>query len=227
MTRGRLCIVVSALVVYLSLLGCGTGRLPRARVMNASPDSPQVDVSVGGITVSRNLAFRAISGYDRINDGFNDVLVFASRSNDLLLEGVPFFAQRQDYTIVVLDSVQFLDAVLLTDDNSAPAANNFKLRFVHAATTAAAVDVYITAPNADLTSATPAFVNVVFGGFAGYNSQPQGTFQLRATLTGTKNLVADSGALAFMAGQVRTAVLVDPPGTATEPLGIVLLQDVQ
>jgi hypothetical protein len=195
--------------------------------MNASPDSPHLDVIVGGITVGSNLAFRASSAYDSVGDGFDDVLVFPTNSSDLLLEGVPFFAERQDYTLVVLDFLQFLDAIQLADDNSTPMANNFKLRFVHASATAGAVDVYITIPHADLTAAAPTFSNVGFKGFAGYTSRPQGTLQLRVTSTGTKNVLSDSGALTFMSGQIRTAVLVNPPGTATEPLSIVLLPDVQ
>ncbi len=231
MCRSSVTIIVAALACCLLMVGCGggssSGSHPRARVMNASPDSPQMDVLVGGTTIGRALPFRAASAYHSIHDGFNDVLVFAAHSNDLLLEGVPFFAQRQDYTLIVLNSVQFLDAVLLTDDNSAPAPNNFKFRFVHASPTASAVDVYLTAPSADLTSATPAFANIVFTGSAGYASQPQGPFQVRITSAGTKKVIADSGTLTFMAGEIRTAVLVNPPGSATEPLGIVLLQDVQ
>jgi uncharacterized protein DUF4397 len=227
MYRGSITIIVTALLCCLVVVGCGTGRLPRARAMNASPDAPNLDVVFGGITIGSNLPFRAASGYHHINDGFDDVLVFAAHSNDLLLEGAPFFAQRQNYTLIVVDFVQFLDAVLLTDDNSAPMPGDFKLRFFHASPTASAVDLFITAPNADLTSATPAFANVVFEGFAGYADMPQGTFQLRATSTGTRSVIADTGPVTFMAGQVRTAVLVNPPGSATEPLGIVLLQDVQ
>jgi hypothetical protein len=227
MRRGSITIIVAALLYCLFSVGCGTSTLPRARVMNASPDSPRIDVLADGITVGSNLPFRAVSGYRRIDDGFNDVLVFAANSNDLLLEGVPFFGQRQEYTLVVLDFFQFLNAILLTDDNSAPMANDFKLRFIHASPTASAVDVYITVPNADLTVAAPSFANVGFMGFAGYANQPQGAFQLRVTSTGTKNVISDTSALTFMAGQIRTAVLVNPSGSATEPLGIVLLRDVQ
>ncbi len=186
-----------------------------------------MDVEVGGIIVARNLAFREVSGYRTIDDGDNDVLIFASNSNDLLLESVPFFAQRHEYTLVVLDFLQFLDAILLTDDNSAPTANHFKLRFVHASPTASAVDLYITAVNADLRSATPAFTDVAFEEFAGYESPPQGTFQLRITNTGTTDVISDTGPVTFTAGQVRTAVLVNPPGSATTPLAIVLLRDVE
>jgi hypothetical protein len=194
--------------------------------MNASPDSPSLKVFVGNVDIDGNVPFRNVSGYQHIDSGFNDVAVFAAHSNDLLLEGVPFFAEQRDYTLIVLGFVQFLDAVLLTDDNSPPTPGNFKMRFVHASPTADAVDFYITAPNADLGSAQPSFTNIAFAGFAGYADMPQGMFQLRATLTGTKTVVADSGALNFAEGQVRTAVLVNPPGTATEPLSIVLLRDV-
>jgi Domain of unknown function (DUF4397) len=220
-------ILIAALLCCLFASGCGSSRSPHARVMNASPDSPPLRVFVGNVEIDDFLPFRAVSDYDRIDEGFNDVAVFASHTNDLLLEGTPFFAERQDHTIIVLDSVQFLDAVLLTDDNSPPAPNDFKLRFVHAAPSADAVDAYITAPNEDLGSAQPLFADVVFGGFAGYASLPQGTFQLRVTPAGSKNVIADTGTLGFAAGQVRTAVLVNPPGTATEPLDVVILRDVQ
>lgn len=227
MRRGSVAIIAAALLCCVFGVGCGTDYRPRARVMNASPDSPRLDVVVAGTAVVNNLPFRAASGYHRVDDGFDDVLVLASNSNDLLLEGVPFFGQRQNYTLVVVDFLQFLDAVLITDDNSAPMTNSFKLRFVHASPTASAVDVYLTAPNADLNSVAPSFANVAFKGFAGYANQSQGTFQLRVASTGTKNVISDTGALTFMAGQTRTAVLVNPPGSATEPLGIMLLRDAQ
>ena len=195
--------------------------------MDASPDSPHLDIFVNSILIGRDLAYRNASGYERIDSSFGDLAVFAARSNDLLLEDVPFFAERQDYTVVVLDFVEFLDFALLADDNSAPMPGNFRLRFVHASPTAKAVDFYITAPGADLTTAQPSFADVAFKGFAGYANLPQGAFQLRVTSAGTKEVLADTGALTFAAGQVRTAVLVNPPGSATVPLSIVLLQDVQ
>jgi hypothetical protein len=220
-------VIAALLCCCLFLLACGTGRLPRARVMNASPDSPHLDVFIGGVRTASNLAFAGASGYHRINDGFDGVLVFSADSNDLLLEGVPFFAERRDYTLVVLDFLQFLNAILLTDDNSPPATNAFKLRFVNTSPTAGPVDMYLSAPGVDLTSVAAAFSNVEFGGFAGYASPPQGAIQLRVTPAGSKAVLADSGLLTLTAGQIRTAVLVNPPGTATQPLAIALLRDAQ
>src|SRR5258706_14024720 len=108
--RCRAKILPAALLCCLFALGCGSSRSPHARVMNASPDSPPLRVFVGNVEIDDFLPFRAVSGYDRIDEGFNDVAVFASHTNDLLLEGTPLFAQRQDFTLIVLDSVQFLDA---------------------------------------------------------------------------------------------------------------------
>lgn len=235
MRRGTLILLIAVVLCIWLAVGCGSSgssRLPLVRVINASPDSPNLDVVDGfdgftaGFDIARNLAFRSVSAYTSVNSGSQSVAVFASDSSGLLLQGTPFFGERQDYTIVLLGSVQFLNAILLTDDNSAPAANNFKLRFVHTSPTTNAVDVYITSPNADLASASPSFANIGFGQFAGYATQPQGAFQLRVTLTGTKTVLADTGSVMFTAGQIRTAVLVNPPGTATEPLNIVLVRDV-
>jgi Domain of unknown function (DUF4397) len=220
-------IVIAALLGCLLAIGCGTSRLPRVRAMNASPDSANLDVVVNSITIAQDLPFRAASGYEVVDSGFDDLAVFATFSGDLLLEDVPFFAERQDHTVVLLDFVNVLDFVQLADDNSAPMPGNFRLRFVHASPTATAVDFYITAPAADLTSAQPSFSGVAFGDFAGYANLPQGAFELRVTSAGTKSVLADTGALTFAAGQVRTAVLVNPPGSATVPLSIVLLRDVQ
>jgi hypothetical protein len=230
MFRGSKTVIIAALLNCLLAIGCGTSRLPRARAMNASPDSPHLDILINSVVIRRDLTYRTASGYSRIDSGFNDVAVFPTHSNDLLLEDVPFFAERQDYTIVVLDFVQFLDFVLVSADNSAPMPNDFKLRFVHASPTANAADLYITAYDATLTSVTcaqPSFTHVTFGGFAGYANLLQGSFQLRVTPAGAKDVLADTGALSFAGGQVRTAVLVNPLSTATVPLGTVLLRDVQ
>jgi hypothetical protein len=47
MRRGGVTIIVAALLYCVFGVGCGTSTLPRVRVMNASPDSPRIDVLVG------------------------------------------------------------------------------------------------------------------------------------------------------------------------------------
>jgi hypothetical protein len=225
MYRGGARIIAAALLFCAFALGCGSDTQARVRVINASPDSPRLDVLADNALIGSGLHFRDVSGYEHVGTGSHVVSVFDRVTGEVLLEGIPFFAERKDYTIVVVDFLQVLDADLLTDDNSPPAMNEFKLRFLHSSPTANTVDVFITAPGASLTSVDPTFSGLQFRDFAGYATLPQGQFQIRVAETGTTNVVADSGPLMFVAGEVRTALLVNPPGTATEPLALLVVRD--
>ena len=69
---------------------------------------------------------------------------------DLTLSG------RTDYTVIASGLVAAIEPIVLEDDNSAPAAGNVKVRAIHGAPSAPAVDIYVTAPGADLETETPA-----------------------------------------------------------------------
>jgi hypothetical protein len=105
-----------------------------------------------------------------------------------------------------------IEPLVLEDDNSAPAAGNVRVRAVHGAPSAPAVDIYITAPGADLSTETPTLSNVQFRGASDYIEAPAGDYQVRVTPAGTKTVVIDSGTLGLASGQVRTAVAVDAAG---------------
>ncbi len=113
---------------------------------------------------------------------------------------------------------------MLVDDNSAPAAGNVRVRAIHGAPSAPAVDIYVTAPGTDLETETPVLVNVEFGQVADYLEAPAGTYQVRVTPTGSKTAVIDSGPLTLASGQVRTAIAVDAAGGGG-PFDLLLLED--
>ncbi len=75
-----------------------------------------------------------------------------------------------------------IEPILLVDDNTPPTSGNVKVRIVHGAPSAPAVDVYVTAPGADLDTSTPTLTNVSFGVASGYLSVPAGSYQIRVTL---------------------------------------------
>lgn len=114
-------------------------------------------------------------------------------------------------------------AVTVADVNTAPADGQVRLRVVHLSPTAGAVDVFVTAPGADLAAATPAAANVAPGTAGAYLALPAGTYQVRAVPAGTAPAAragavlvsaVSGGNLVLAAGAARTVVVIEPtPGT--------------
>ena len=86
------------------------------------------------------------------------------------------------------------------------------------------MDIYVTAPAANLATTAPTLTNVPFRAASSYLEVPAGTYRVRITPAGTKTVAIDVNDVALAAGQVRTAVAVDAPGGGA-PLGAILLAD--
>jgi hypothetical protein len=126
--------------------------------------------------------------------------------------------------VIASGLVSDIAPIVLEDDNSAPATGNVKVRAIHGAPSAPAVDIYVTAPGADLLATTPVLANVAFGDVADYIEAPAGDYQVRVTPAGSKTVVIDSGTLTLASGQVRTAIAVDAAGGGA-PFDLLLFSD--
>ncbi len=58
-------------------------------------------------------------------------------------------------TVIAVNNVAKIEALVITESKMAPADGKGRVRVVHAAPAAPAVDVYVTAPNAAIASAAP------------------------------------------------------------------------
>lgn len=220
----------------LAVLGLGAGcdddatptapiQEARVRVLHASPDAPSVDVLVDGEVVLTNVPFRAASSYLTVPAGARNLRVRATANPSLVVIDVtPTLAASTDYTVIARNLVASIEPWLLTDDNAAPATGQVKLRLVHSAPGAPAVDIYVTAPGADLGVSTPTLTDVPYAAASNYLAVPAGTYQVRICPANTTTVAIDSGALTLTAGQIRTAVAVDNPGGGS-PFGAVVLPD--
>jgi hypothetical protein len=196
----------------------------RVRVVHASPDAPDVDVLVDDAEALADVPYLAASDYLGLPSGERNLKVNAAGTSTTVIDADVTLVDGTDYTVIASGLVASIAPIVLEDDNSAPAAGNAKVRAIHGAPGAPAVDIYITAPGADLAGETPALSGVDFGDVSDYIEAPAGDYQVRVTPAGSTTVVIDSGTLTLASGQIRTAVAVDAAGGGA-PFDLLLLED--
>lgn len=219
---------LSAALAAVVLSACGDDTSPnergRLRVVHASPDAPAVDVLIDGRQEVTGAAFTQSSPYIAVDSGSRALRVEPVGSNTAVISANVRVAGATDYTVIAANRVASIEPLVLTDNNTAPAAGNIKLRLVHGAPGAPNVDIYVTAPGVSIATLTPNFTNVPFRGASPYVEVPAGSYQVRITPTGTKTVAIDSGTLTLAAGAIRTAIARDAVGGGS-PFGVILLAD--
>ncbi len=196
---------------------------PQVRVVHASPDAPNVDVLVEDATILTNVPYLGASRFLRADAGTRRVRVTATGGTPTVIDANVDLATGGVYTIIATGLLSDIQPLVIEDDPNAPTAGQAKIRVVHGAPSAPTVDVYATAVGADIDTATPVLTNVPFRAFSGYLEVPAGTYQLRVTPAGTKD-VAISANLTVVAGQIRTVVARDAVGGGS-PFNALVLAD--
>ncbi|HTG49112.1 MAG TPA: DUF4397 domain-containing protein [Gemmatimonadales bacterium] len=199
----------------------GQGRL---RIVHVSPDAPNLDVVLDGDTVASDIAYLGSSDYLELSAGGHVMQISETNTSTTLIDQDVTVADGVDYTVIVGNTLNDIDALVLTDDNGTPPAGTFRVRAVHGAKAAGPVDIYVTDPGTDLTLTGPTASNVAFEQALPYVQTNAGTYQVRVTPTGTKDVIIDSGALTLENGQVRTAIAVEAAGGG-EPFNFLVLND--
>lgn len=196
----------------------------RVRVVHASPDGPDVDVLVDDAVVLDGVPYLTASDYLDVAAGARNLKVNAAGTSTTVIDADVNLTDGTDYTVIASGLVAAIEPIVLQDDNTTPAAGTVRVRAIHGAPSAPAVDIYVTAAGASLAGQLPALTGVEFGDVADYIEAPAGDYQVRVTLAGTQTVVIDSGALTLASGQVRTAIAVDAPGGGA-PFDLLLLED--
>lgn len=220
-----------AAVAVLALAACSdddsaTGPVDSAlvRVVHASPDAPNVDVLVDGEVALTDVPFRAASGFLSVPAGARRVQVRPTGTTSDVIDATLDLGVNRVYTVLATGLVADLQPVVVEDDPTAPVNGEAKIRVIHAAPAAAGVDVYATAPGADLDAATPVLANVGFRAVSDYLTVPAGTYQLRVTETGTTNVAIDAEVTLGGNGPIRTVIAMDAVGGGA-PLAPIVLRD--
>jgi hypothetical protein len=206
-----------------------TGRIRFVHAISDPARASRINVVVDGVPLGVNLAYAAPAPapptlYYPAYAGNRQFAVrrTADTTVHLLDQAVPI-AENVDHTVIAVGATTVV-ALVLTDNNTAPAAGNIKVRAVNAATAAGNVDVYITAQGAGIATIPPTIAALAPRTASAYVERAAGAFQVRFTTAGTKIVVRDISIAAVAAGGIRTVVLLEAAAGGT-PLTSAVLTD--
>lgn len=175
------------------------------RVFHASPDAPKVNVILDGQPALQNVDYQQSSGQISVSPGDHTVQVDAILADGTTTTVVPETSldlmAGQEYNVVATGKVgdNSFGPQIIARDFMVP--TDARVQVMHSAPDAPTVDVFITAPNADLTTATPFANDVSFLGVTDAMNVPADTYQVRITDPSDPTQVFfDSGSIAVPAG---------------------------
>lgn len=230
------------LLTPLLLLGCLSDDSDQAveeqslesanvRVIHASPDAPTVNLAIDGTVVE----FLVGVNYQTASEVFP---VDSEVSYEFVVEGntpagsvevlsLNLNAQESvSYDVVAIGSVfdATLETLVFSNIESEIGAGNVRARAVHAAENAPTVDIYITAPDADL-EAAQANATLEYKASSGYLEVAGGEYQIRITLAGTKTVVFDSGPVNLPTGEDLLVLATTNVNAGSSPVALIVAND--
>lgn len=207
------------------------GTMANVRAVHASPDTGAVDVLVNDAVAIPGLIYPNPAPADGTSfiplmpDTYNFKVTPAGMPGMIAIEADLPLATGENYDIVAAGVFADISAIVANDDYRR-VATEAKLRLIHASPTAGPVDVYLTAPDADITTLSPTLPNVALKANTGFLSITPGTYDISVTQTGMKDVFILVEDLMLGGSGVYTAIARDAEGGAGGlPLGLILLDD--
>jgi len=125
------------------------------RIGHFSPNAPAVDIHVNGESLVEDVSFGTLSNYTDVEAGTYEIDVVPAAGGDAVLSATLDLDSDMSYSILAINALEDIEALVLTDEQPAVEASDARLRFVHLVPDAPAVDVW--------GEGTPLCENVAFG----------------------------------------------------------------
>ncbi len=197
-------------LISFALAGCGHSSSNNAnlRIVNAIPDAPSVSVQLGtNPPLVTGLLFQQLTQYMSVGGGSQDFMVSANGGQSFAINQTLSLGNGS-YTYVVYGPIVSATAILINENNfPTPNSGAFNFRVINVAAGIGPVDVYLTPLGTDLNTTSPTVSNVGLGAIGSFVNVNAGTLELRATATGTKNVIYDTAVQAFTSGSSYEAVV--------------------
>ena len=198
----------------------------KVQVLHGSPDAPAVNVLVDGSEVLGDVDYKVGSALLELEAGTYTIQV-----DGILPGGTATVIGPADldlaadtiYTVAAVNTVAAIEPVVISQPDAAVSAGSARLFVLHGAAAAPQVDVYVTAPGADLAASAPVGT-FAFKETIGPAEVPAGDYQVRVTAAGdAAAVVYDSGAITLNAGDDLTVAALPNTGGGPAPITLVAL----
>lgn len=233
--------VFSILIAGLLVAGCssdsndpqptgstaGSGSADVA-VIHASSDAPAVDVIVNGAQFTGGLEFGQVRTSTIIPGTLTvqvDGIIPGGNATVIGPVDLPL-GDGERLTIIAANDLAAIEPIVIQEAEASVAASDVRVRVVHTAPAAPMVDVYVTAPGADLASEAPTGT-FSYGGILGPLTIPAGAYQIRVAVAGDPTAVVfDSAEVALAGGSDLTILAIPDTGAASAPISLLVVDGV-
>jgi len=233
--------VVGCAVLFVAamlLAGCqgiaASHTAPQVRVIDASPDAPELDVyqnnGQNNTPLAHNLGFGTITSYSAVEPGSYTTETDVAGSRQMVSVNKDTFADTNQYTILIGNTVASMEQMTLEDQSQPVPNGQILLRFVHLATRAGGLDAYLVPAGKKLVDVTPMATSLVLDGNSGYLNAAPGAYTLVLLPAGTApasdTVAAYTGSqITYAPGSASTMILIDQKQAAMPGLQILQATD--
>ena len=214
-------------VTATELLECEA--TPTVRALHASPDAPAVNIWVNGAVALPGVDYAQGSGFVPVVEENNiQVEAIIPGGNVVVIDADVDLDYNTEATVIAVDNVAAIAPLAIVNSSDNLITDGyFRAQVVHAAPAAPAVDVYVTAFDADLAGSAPvngAGTPLAFQDFTGQLEVPAGDYQIRIAAGGDPAAVVyDSGEISLAAGADLMIVAVENTGPGATPVQLMVL----
>jgi hypothetical protein len=226
--------LVAAIAILGTLTGCQAivSSAPQAhvRIINATPDAPRLDLYQDSNALAFNLDFGTVTSYIQLAPGAYNITANTAGTRQALSTAKTTFTTAGQYTVLIGNTAASLQQVTLADQSQPAPPGQTALRFIHQATRAGAVDIYLVPGGQKVNAVTPLITGIAFGANTGYVNVPTSTYSLAILSAGTlltsTTIATYSGPqVTYSPGGARTIILIDPPQASTPGLRVITAND--
>ena len=224
----RFACAAALLAALVPIVGCDdddddnpvTPGTQQARVMavNAVTGAPSVDVLVDWNVVAPGLAFLGNTTYLTLTPGTRNVRVNLAGTTTTVAEANLLVPGNQNRTVFLVNNADTAEAVLVSDDLTAPAAGQAKVRFVNLGSDVDTVDVAVQ-------GGAVMFANSSFKGSTNFQTMAPGTYALELRDHGKTTVVVPAESVTFEAGGIYTVFVAGMTGgIGAEAVGLTVVR---